>query len=65
MKTRDEPYAGAHHVYGDHCLNVRGMIVTTQTVTLQMSESLALFSLPLSPLGDVLFPWEVTAAADF
>jgi hypothetical protein len=32
------------------------MMTTTQTMALQMSESLALFSLPLFPLGTVLYP---------
>ena len=32
------------------------MMVSTQFVALKMSESLALFSLPLLPLGTVLFP---------
>lgn len=35
---------------------VRGMMVAMQIVALKMSESLALFSLPLFPLGTVLYP---------
>ena len=50
-----------HFIWGldadaGHSAEVRGMILATQMVAVQMSESLALFSLPLFPLGTVLYP---------